>query len=53
VFAEAPALARAYRVRSQSSWTAIGSDGVILRSRGYGSDGAGYWRGVLDQLRVG
>ena len=53
MFAEAPALARAYSVRSQSSWTAIGSDGVILRSRGYGRDGAGYWRGVLDQLRAG
>ncbi len=54
MFAEAPTtLARAYDVRQQSSWTAIGADGVIVRSRGYGAQGAGYWRGVLDQLRAG
>ena len=54
VFGEGPAsLARDYNVRSQSSWTAIGRDGAIVRSRGYGADGASFWRGVLDQLRAG
>jgi len=53
VFAEGPAsLVRDYNVRSQSSWVAIGRDGSILNRRGYGSDGASFWRGVLDTLRA-
>lgn len=52
VFAEGPAsLVRDYNVRQQSSWVAIGRDGAILNRRGYGSDGASFWRGVLDALR--
>lgn len=52
VFAEGPpSLVRDYNVRAQSSWTAIGRDGAILDRRGYGSDGASFWRGVLDALR--
>ena len=53
VFAEGPpALVRDYNVRQQSSWVAIGRDGTIVRRRGYGSDGASFWRGVLDALRA-
>ena len=52
IFAEGPAsLVRDYNVRSQSSWVSIGRDGTIVRRRGYGSDGASFWRGVLDTLR--
>ena len=53
VFAEGPpSLVRDYNVRQQSSWVAIGRDGTILNRRGYGSDGASFWRGVLDALRA-
>ena len=51
VFAEGPAsLVRDYNVRQQSSWVGIGRDGAILNRRGYGADGASFWRGVLDTL---
>ena len=51
VFAEGPSsLARDYNVLSQSSWVAIGRDGAIVGRRGYGADGASFWRGVLDAL---
>ena len=51
LFAEGPSsLARDYNVLSQSSWVAIGRDGVVVRRRGYGADSASYWRGVLDAL---
>ncbi len=53
VFAEGPAsLVRDYNVRSQSSWVSIGRDGAIVNRRGYGSDGASFWRSVLDALRA-
>ena len=53
VFAEGPAsLVRDYNVRAQSSWVAIGRDGAILNRRGYGRDGASFWRGILDDLRA-
>ena len=53
VFAEGPpSLVRDYNVRQQSSWVAIGRDGTIVRRRGYGADGASFWRGVLDALRA-
>ena len=53
VFGEGPSsLVRDYNVRSQSSWTAIGRDGAIVRTRGYGADGASFWRSVLDALRA-
>ncbi len=52
VFAEAPPdLAAQYGIRSQSSWAAIGADGVIVGNRGPGAQDEDYWRGVLDQLR--
>jgi len=52
VFAEGPAsLVRDYNVRQQSSWVGIGRDGAILNRRGYGADGASFWRGVLDTLQ--
>lgn len=52
MFGEGPAsLVRSYNVRAQSSWVSIGRDGAILSRRGYGSDGASFWRGVLDTLR--
>ncbi|MXW30344.1 MAG: hypothetical protein F4Z88_06320 [Chloroflexi bacterium] len=52
IFAEGPAsLVRDYNVRSQSSYVGIGRDGAILSRRGYGADGASFWRGVLDTLR--
>ncbi|MCY4449554.1 MAG: hypothetical protein OXE02_12020 [Chloroflexi bacterium] len=51
-FAEGPAsLVRDYNVRQQSSWVGIGRDGAILNRRGYGADGASFWRGVLDTLQ--
>ena len=51
MFAEGPAsLVRDYNVRQQSSWVGIGRDGAILNRRGYGADGASFWRGVLDTL---
>ena len=53
LFAEGPpSLVRDYNVRQQSSWVAIGRDGVILTRRGYGADGASFWTGVLDTLRA-
>ena len=53
MFAEGPAsLVRDYNVRQQSSWVGIGRDGAILNRRGYGADGASFWRGVLDTLRA-
>ena len=54
VFGEGPAsLVRDYNVRNQSAWAGIGPDGTIVRKRpGYRSDGASYWRGVLDTLRA-
>ena len=53
VFAEGPpSLVRDYNVRQQSSWVSIARDGTILNRRGYGSDGASFWRGVLDALRA-
>ncbi|MDE2838461.1 MAG: hypothetical protein OXL97_13310 [Chloroflexota bacterium] len=53
MFAEGPAsLVRDYNVRQQSSWVSIGRDGAIVNRRGYGSDGASFWRGVLDALRA-
>ena len=53
VFAEGPSsLVRAYNVFQQSSWVAIGRDGAIVQRRGYGADGASFWRGVLDALRA-
>ena len=52
LFAEGPSsLVRDYSVRQQSSWVTIGRDGVISSRRGYGADGASFWRGVLDGLR--
>ena len=53
MFGEAePGLAAQYGIRAQSSWSAIGPDGVIVGSRGSGAQGEDYWRGVLDQLRA-
>ncbi len=53
VFTEGPAsLVRDYNIRAQSSWVGIGRDGAILNRRGYGRDGASFWRGILDALRA-
>ena len=51
LFAEGPSsLARDCNVLQQSSWVAIGRDGAIVSRRGYGANGASFWRGVLDAL---
>ena len=51
LFAEgSSSLVRAYNVLQQSSWVAVGRDGTIVGRRGYGANGASFWRGVLDAL---